>query len=514
MNTVVAVDNANGSEPTGVVSTGIAPLDARLGTLVRGRHYLLQGTPGAGKTTAALHFIGTGLEAGEQCALVSQDDPDDILAHADYIGYEIREAVQTGQLLLLQFRMDFLRRYSRLMDPGLVFEELEDLLTADGVTPSRLVIDSAAPFLEGGHVSNDLIDGLGDFLESWPGTTYLTLPEEIGERAQRRLYDRVVNAAAGVFRLERVRGARRELSIAKLRQKAHHTEPFAFVVRPGAGIVEELPHWHVEELPPEQRRRIVVLDPQGSVPRDFMDELSDSFEVQRFGSLESGFSEVASARYGVLILGIDPYRPNAMLDLAHSLRKSGNGAPIVFVAPREGLRNSTRARALRAGADDFLTLDSGPVEVLERIGTASGRGHQYNRQRLSTLLSQPTDADGKPRLMEEAEFREALSQILDQPTPPLFAVIGLQPSAGFEPTWALLRDQVRLEDGDLVAREGEGRLAVYLSHVDRQTARTLADRIARAHEGEVELLAYPGDQEQLTERFGLTAGRAPSGSSS
>lgn len=514
MNTVLAVEDQDSSRPVGVVSTGISPLDARLGTLVHGRHYLLQGAPGSGKTTASLHFIGMGLEAGEQCALVSQDDPDDILTHADYIGYEFREPVQSGQLLLLQFRMDFLRRYSRLMDPDLVFEELGELLTEDGITPTRLVIDSAAPFLEGGHVSNDLIDGLGDFLEEWQGTTYLTMPDEIGERAQRRMYDRVVNSAAGVFRFERVRGSRREMAIAKLRQKAHHTEPFSFVIRPGAGIVEELPHWQMDELSPEQRRRIVVLDPHGSVPRDFLSELFDSFSVDRFRSLESGFSEIADARYGVLVLGLDPYRPNAMLDLAYSLRKSGNGAPIVFVAPREGLRSSTQARALRAGADDFLTLDSGPVEVLERIGTASGRGHQHNRQRISSLPTQPTDDGDTPRLMEPAEFQDALAQIVGQTTPPLFAVITLEPSSGFEPAWALLRDQVRLEDGDLVARVGEGRLAVYLSHVDQKTARTLADRIALAHEGDVELLNYPGDQEQLAERFSLVAGRAPSESAS
>ena len=509
MNTVVPADSQGSPPATGVVSTGIAALDSRLGTLVSGRHYLLQGAPGTGKTTVALHFLGAGLEAGEQCALVSQDDPDDILTHASYIGYEMRDAIQSGQLLLLQFRMDFLRRYSRLMNPDLVYEELEDLLTEDGITPGRLVIDSVTPFLEGGHVSNDLIDGLGDFLNSWPGTTYLTLPEEIGDRAQRRLYDRVANSAAGVFSLERLRGARRELAIAKLRQTAHHTEPFSFVIKAGAGVVEGMPEWHTDELSPEQRRRIIVLDPQGSVSDGFLNELSDSFTVDRFDSLESGFSEIASARYGVLVLGIDPYRPNSMLDLAQSLRKSGNGAPIVFVAPRDGLRSSTRARALRAGADDFLTTDSGPVEVLERIGTASGRGHRHNREQASSLPTQPTDGSGEPRLMGENELREALQQVVGLPTPPLFAMIILEPASD-EPAWALLQDQVRLEDGDLVAEIGEGRLAIYLSHVDQKTARTLADRIARNHEGEVELLCHPADREQIEERFQLTETRAHS----
>ncbi|MGK7313374.1 MAG: ATPase domain-containing protein [Candidatus Longimicrobiales bacterium M2_2A_002] len=499
------------TEQTSTVSTGIPALDARLGTLVPGRHYLLQGQPGAGKTTASLQFIGAGLDAGDRCALVTRDNPEDIFLHGDHIGHDFRGAVRSGQLVLLQFRMDFLRRYSRTMDPGLVFNEMRELLVQEGATPARLVIDSIAPFLEGGHVSNDLIDGLGDFLSAWEGTTYLTLPEEIGERTQRQLYDRVINSAAGVFRLERVRGARRELSITKLRQRANHTEPFVFVVRPGKGIVVDESVGALPPSDPEVLRRILVVDPHGSVSQQFLEDLAESFEVERFRSVERGFNAIASASYGALILALDPYRPNAMLDLAHSIRQSGNGAPIIFIAPREGLRSSTRARALRAGADDFITLDSGPVEVLERIGSASGRGHRSGRQLSMRQPTQPTDADGVPRLMEPAEFREALGRIVAQPTPPLFGVITLKPSSGSEPAWDMLRDRVRLEDGDLVAREEEDRLAVYLSHVDSRTAETLVERIAEANGGGVELLSYPGDQDRLASRFGLAVGRNATG---
>jgi PleD family two-component response regulator len=205
---------------------------------------------------------------------------------------------------------------------------------------------------------------------------------------------------------------------------------------------------------------------------------------------------------------VDPYRPNGMLDLAHSLRRSGNGAPIVFVAPREGLRSSTRARALRAGADDFLTLDSAPVEVLQRIDTASGRGHRPAREQPSALPTQPTEGDGKHRLMTPDEFRSALDQSVGQPTPPLFAVVLLQPSSDSDAEWEQLQSQVRLEDGDLVARVGPDRLGVYLSHVDRQTARKLADRLAESHDGEAELLSFPADRTDLVDRFGLAAGRS------
>src|SRR3978361_246667 len=55
-----------------VVSSGIAGLDDILhGGLPASNLYIVQGDPGAGKTTAALQFLRAGLEAGERCIYVS-----------------------------------------------------------------------------------------------------------------------------------------------------------------------------------------------------------------------------------------------------------------------------------------------------------------------------------------------------------------------------------------------------------------------------------------------------------
>jgi circadian clock protein KaiC len=55
-----------------VVSSGIAGLDDILhGGLPASNLYIMQGDPGAGKTTAALQFLRAGVEAGERCIYVS-----------------------------------------------------------------------------------------------------------------------------------------------------------------------------------------------------------------------------------------------------------------------------------------------------------------------------------------------------------------------------------------------------------------------------------------------------------
>ncbi|RUZ82964.1 serine/threonine protein kinase, partial [Mesorhizobium sp. M7A.F.Ca.CA.001.14.1.1] len=55
-----------------VVSSGIAGLDEILrGGLPASNFYIVQGDPGAGKTTAALQFLRAGVAAGERCIYVS-----------------------------------------------------------------------------------------------------------------------------------------------------------------------------------------------------------------------------------------------------------------------------------------------------------------------------------------------------------------------------------------------------------------------------------------------------------
>jgi KaiC/GvpD/RAD55 family RecA-like ATPase len=101
-----------------LASTGIAPLDERVGGLVRGRHYLLDGAPGSGKSCAAIQFIGAGLAAGETCVILTQDDPADLLAQGEYLGFDLRSAAEADRLIVVRFRLDFSRSYARAADPA------------------------------------------------------------------------------------------------------------------------------------------------------------------------------------------------------------------------------------------------------------------------------------------------------------------------------------------------------------------------------------------------------------
>src|SRR3954470_14724418 len=87
-------------------STGISGLDDILaGGLARDRVYLLEGSPGTGKTTAALSFLMAGARAGENTLYITLSETDEELrdtarSHGwDLAGVTIFELVPPESLL-------------------------------------------------------------------------------------------------------------------------------------------------------------------------------------------------------------------------------------------------------------------------------------------------------------------------------------------------------------------------------------------------------------------------------
>jgi len=66
------MDESKATRHEELLSTGVAGLDDVLGGgLTQNRLYLLEGTPGAGKTTIALQFLMAGARRGESVLYVT-----------------------------------------------------------------------------------------------------------------------------------------------------------------------------------------------------------------------------------------------------------------------------------------------------------------------------------------------------------------------------------------------------------------------------------------------------------
>jgi KaiC/GvpD/RAD55 family RecA-like ATPase len=484
------------------VSTGVRPFDERIGGLISGRYYVLSGAPGSGKTSTALHFLGTGADAHETCAVLTQDDPADLFAQAEYLGYDLQDAAAQQRLVFFRYRLDFQRHYSRVADPALVFEELKSLLWDQ--IPHRFVIDSVLPLLEGGMAAEEAVDAFARFLDEIPCTTFITVPGDLSETYYRRIYNRISAGAAGIFHFENLDGPARQMTVRKLRQRLGSTESVRFSIRPGAGIVEELALRSHDDLPEETRRRVVLLSQGATFPQEWLAPLRDAYELDAFDSVARAFGDLASANYGALLVALDPMRPEPALSLTRELRRAGNGAPILFVSSTRGLRGHTRAEGLRAGGDDFLEDTLGPSELLARIDNARGRGHRRLAEGAVAAgppAEQPTNGSGDPVPLQPAQFRKILRTHVDEARHAYFALVELGPAdLSAAEAGRLLLERLRVRDGDLVAVMEDGRVALYLHDIHRKHVRALLTRLVSAEPGLADLdhtamYSYPADRE-------------------
>lgn len=125
-------------------STGVDGLDIVLGGgLQRDRIYLVQGAPGVGKTTLALHFLMNGVAAGETCLYITLSETrEELTAVARSHGWSL-----DGIVLFELPRVDEVAtgRENTLFHPSEVeLAEITKILLAEveRVNPSRVVFDS------------------------------------------------------------------------------------------------------------------------------------------------------------------------------------------------------------------------------------------------------------------------------------------------------------------------------------------------------------------------------------
>lgn len=219
-----------------LVRTGIAGLDEVLhGGLPRRNNLLVEGAPGAGKTTIGLGFIYAGAaHYGEPGAIVSFElDAAKLLRDAAGFNWHLQELIDAGKIKIIQTSPAVLLNEFRNPD-GAFAETLRAMgakrLLIDGLTPMRLYADlHDLPFREDLYLLIEGLDRLGV-------TTLVTAERDesmLGVPAHERfVFDTVIS----LTRAEVKRRVQRRLTVLKSRGQDFIAGSHTMRIEPDLGI--------------------------------------------------------------------------------------------------------------------------------------------------------------------------------------------------------------------------------------------------------------------------------------
>ncbi|MBS1803558.1 MAG: AAA family ATPase [Acidobacteria bacterium] len=224
------------------LSTGIAGLDDILhGGLAKGFLYLVEGSPGAGKTTLALQFLIAGAKKGEKGLYISLAESEAELRHvADSHGMDLKN-IEICKISPPEIAGDAGKQYT-VFQPAEV--ELSDVLETilarvRDINPSRVIIDSMSELRMLARDSlryRRQVLSLKQFFEGQDCTTLL-----LDERFKENHETQVQTIAHGVLSMEVLSRSygitRRRLEVLKIRASSFREGYHDYIIVKGGVLV-------------------------------------------------------------------------------------------------------------------------------------------------------------------------------------------------------------------------------------------------------------------------------------
>jgi circadian clock protein KaiC len=130
--------NIGNNENLNRISTGIPKLDDLLsGGLPSNSITLVSGTPGSGKSILCFHYLGEGLNNGENCLYLTSDErTKNITKQAWELGFDFHKWINQGNLKVMYLDLD----------KNTIHREMEQEINSGNYT--RIVLDSLTPVSE------------------------------------------------------------------------------------------------------------------------------------------------------------------------------------------------------------------------------------------------------------------------------------------------------------------------------------------------------------------------------
>lgn len=491
------------AERSRLVTTGVGPLDERLGGLEPGGSYLIVGAPGPAKMVAALHFVAEGASRGEPSVLLTGADARGIIEVGAAWGIDLAAPWRAGILQIVGFKDDFDLRAARSLEPQEVLEELSSL-QRDGVR--RIAVDPGSMFLAGGTKTL-----LGGAYLRWArdaeATVCTTFSVDGDANNLPSSADWLIHATTGRMVVERRGQDLFQIEMVRsIPDGTERNETVSLQLKPGAGLIRP------ESRPTRRKADRGDVDPDRLLLVSLGESHSPDLEAWVASAFESStvsdpFEAVArvqdEGRYGAVLIYAARTKVREAVRACRAIRPLTHAA-IIF-ASDDAVRSTDRVAVLEAGADDCLSggLDFRELGLRIRQAVASGT-------RAAVVEGDETQAGASAMrpggVVGMAAFRAEMDRRAGDPASAVFCVISVEaPGVEDGELAEVLAREMRDEDGDLLATRG-GRGVVLLQGARGSQADPFISRLkGRLREAakkggsrlKTEVLSHPAERERI-----------------
>jgi len=480
------------------VSTGIGPLDERIGGLRREGLYLLTGGADTAKLACQLQFVDQGLREGERVAVLSAAMPNDLIDQAEYLGFDLATPWRNGSCILLGFKGDYARRVVHAPDPAEAFEELSRMIDPP---VDRLVVDPGS-FLWSTRAGTSMAQGFALWAEASGAVVIASVAAGLDDRPDPST-EWVLQRATGVFHFARLPSGIHEIEVRRITPPIDTSGRISLELVAGKGLCE--PTGHIDRRQTDRGRvnndRALLLRLGANMPADLESWLTHNRETVDAEDGMDLIQRLQADQWGLICVYVDRSRTDDAIEVIRTARALTPG--VILLLSDEELRSGDRALALDAGADDVLSHGIHLKELDARIR----RALDSSRPARLTPRSDSATQDIVDAVLPQDEFGRLVAERLESVESKNFCVVAAN-LPDTDDFGDILLASVRTESGDLVGPMGDG-FGVLLQDARAQQAEAFVDRVRAEVKRrgvsaalEVEVFANPEETDRIRNLIG------------